>query len=134
MRLFKPIISVLLPVILFGNIAKAQWVYPPAFANDFINHGGKGLTVNTPLSIAGPLSYSFAAAGASPWGAPLTVPYNNVQVVKPADSTGCGTLSSLSGKFALVFRGNCEFSLKALHAQQAGATGVIIVNNAPGFI
>lgn len=34
----------------------------------------------------------------------------------------------LSNKILLVRRGKCEFSLKALHAQQQGAIGVIIVN------
>lgn len=36
------------------------------------------------------------------------------------------------GKFALIYRGTCEFGAKALAAQTAGATGVIIVNNLLG--
>ncbi|MBK8285445.1 MAG: M36 family metallopeptidase [Ahniella sp.] len=36
---------------------------------------------------------------------------------------------SLAGKIALVDRGNCEFGLKGLNAQNAGATGMVVVNN-----
>src|SRR5690606_34886022 len=32
----------------------------------------------------------------------------------------------------IVYRGDCEFGAKALNAQNAGAVGVVIVNNAPG--
>lgn len=37
-----------------------------------------------------------------------------------------------AGRIAIVDRGTCEFGFKALTAQQAGAVGVIVVNNAPG--
>jgi hypothetical protein len=48
------------------------------------------------------------------------------------DSLGCTALTNgadLVGKIAVVYRGVCEFGLKALNAEQAGAIGVIIVNN-----
>lgn len=53
----------------------------------------------------------------------------------PISHQGCNNLTNaaaLSGKIALVNRGECNFGLKALKAQQAGALGVVIVNNAPG--
>jgi len=37
--------------------------------------------------------------------------------------------TDLTGKIALIRRGICNFTLKAWNAQQAGAVGVIIVNN-----
>ena len=37
-----------------------------------------------------------------------------------------------NGKIALIDRGVCEFGVKALNAQQAGAIGVIITNNTAG--
>jgi hypothetical protein len=37
-----------------------------------------------------------------------------------------------AGAIALVDRGSCEFGFKALTAQNAGAIGVIVVNNSPG--
>ena len=38
-----------------------------------------------------------------------------------------------AGAIAVVDRGGCEFGFKALTAQNAGAIGVIVVNNAPGI-
>jgi hypothetical protein len=43
-------------------------------------------------------------------------------------------VTSKTGHIALVYRGSCEFGMKALRAQQAGAIGVVIVNNVPGLI
>jgi minor extracellular serine protease Vpr len=39
---------------------------------------------------------------------------------------------SLTGKIALIQRGVCGFYLKAIHAQQAGAAGVVLFNNVAG--
>lgn len=54
------------------------------------------------------------------------------------DSLGCeGPLlnaSMVRGKIAVVYRGACEFGAKALAAYQAGAVGVVIINNQPGMI
>ncbi len=45
------------------------------------------------------------------------------------DSLGCGTISNdLSGKIAVIYRGDCEFGLKAFNAESAGAIAVIIIN------
>ena len=63
----------------------------------------------------------------------------------PISAFSCNTLptGSLNGKIAVVFRGDgstntnngaCEFSLKALNAQNAGAVGVIIVNRNPNEV
>ena len=41
---------------------------------------------------------------------------------------------SLTGKVALIRRGTCSFYQKAFNAQTAGAAGVVLYNNAPGFI
>lgn len=53
-----------------------------------------------------------------------------------AESTadGCTALpaGSLSGHVALIRRGGCSFYIKASNAQAAGATGVVLYNNAPG--
>ncbi|MEM6638845.1 MAG: PA domain-containing protein [Pseudomonadota bacterium] len=50
-------------------------------------------------------------------------------------SDGCQALTPLSaaavaGNVALIDRGNCNFTVKTLNAQAAGATAVIIANNA----
>jgi subtilisin family serine protease len=49
-------------------------------------------------------------------------------------SDACNPIASvsLSGKVALVSRGNCFFSVKLRNVQAAGGVGAIVVNNAPG--
>ena len=44
------------------------------------------------------------------------------------DGLACSALpaGSLNGAFALILRGNCNFSVKVINAQNAGATGVIL--------
>lgn len=49
-----------------------------------------------------------------------------------SNSNGCSAITNVSGKIAVIDRGGCAFAIKALAAQNGGATGVIIVNNAPG--
>src|SRR5690348_194581 len=50
-------------------------------------------------------------------------------------SQGCNTIvSNVTGKIALVDRGTCSFGQKAAMAQQAGAVGILICNNAAGII
>lgn len=49
-----------------------------------------------------------------------------------ADSLGCNAIvngGEIAGKIAMVYRGACEFGQKALNAQNAGAIGVVIINN-----
>jgi hypothetical protein len=56
-----------------------------------------------------------------------TNPYGN-----PYSQEGCNALTNnLAGKIAVVYRGTCNFSAKALSAQNAGAVAVIIVNRDP---
>lgn len=60
-------------------------------------------------------------------GVPTT---GEVAYSEPAD--GCVDLTNdLTGKIALVTRGVCEFGVKVLNAENAGAIGVIICNDAP---
>lgn len=96
--------------------------------------------VLSPASVQGnytPISYT------SGWGADLTIAANaitgKIVVVDDGttdDSLGCNTLvnaSSIAGNIAMVYRYNCEFGVKALNAQDAGAIGVIVVNNGPAM-
>lgn len=53
----------------------------------------------------------------------------------PVAAEGCGPLiNDLTGKIAVIYRNTCEFGLKALNAQNAGAVGVIIVNRNPNEV
>jgi len=51
----------------------------------------------------------------------------------PPTSDACTPLTNnVVGRIVLVDRGTCSFALKTLAAENAGAIGVIIANNAPG--
>lgn len=106
-------------------------------------------SVEEPASISG--FYDFTAAG-NGWGLTSLAGVLVIDTIvmandgtsgvnaqgNPAYATGCNPLTagSLTGKIAMVFRGDggtpgiggCEFGAKALNCQNAGAIAVIIVN------
>lgn len=96
------------------------------------------VSVLAPSGVAG--YYGYTSANSDGWGFP--VGYAQVQgtAVLVDDGSafsdlGCSPLVNglqLSGNIAVVYRGNCEFSLKALNAQNAGAIAVVVINNQPG--
>jgi len=52
-----------------------------------------------------------------------------------ADSLGCDTANvgpDVNGKIAVIYRGTCEFGVKAMGAESHGARAVIIINNVAG--
>lgn len=63
----------------------------------------------------------------------------DVEIVRMVDDTdtttdGCETgenPEAVAGKMAMIDRGGCDFTIKAINAQSAGAIGVIVVNNTP---
>lgn len=86
------------------------------------------------VSVTAPVARNYGALGAD-FGASLTATgvAGTVATTTPAD--GCTAISTpLAGKVALIDRGACDFSTKALNAQQAGASAVIIANNQPTAI
>ncbi len=110
----------------------------PSFeSNWYADYVGQRVSISSPASIGGALSYTIAndgAGGANEWGGAITSTVTQ-EVVKADPYEACVNLNNgaaLNGKIALVKRGNCEFGEKALRAQQAGAVAVIIVNNVPG--
>ncbi|MFN3307908.1 MAG: S8 family serine peptidase [Anaerolineales bacterium] len=49
-------------------------------------------------------------------------------------ANGCSSITNnLTGKIALIDRGSCTFVTKVKNAQTAGAVGVLVANNVPGF-
>lgn len=97
------------------------------------------LLVNLPSSVAGVKTFTKSNDGTtstSNWGRAIDSFWYMVPLVKPdtSNSIGCNPIpaNSMTGKFAMIFRGSCQFSDKALNAQNAGAMGIIIVNNVPG--
>jgi len=91
--------------------------------------------VNSPADVAG--SYDFSER-ADEWGANLLDSIWTGDAVLMDDgvdpnSDGCTpTTNDYKDKMVFVDRGACSFSLKAYHAELAGAVGCIIINNAPG--
>jgi subtilisin family serine protease len=51
-----------------------------------------------------------------------------------ADACAALPAGSLTGAVALIRRGTCSFYTKAFNAQTAGAVGVVLYNNIPGFV
>ncbi len=100
--------------------------------------GGKILNVTAPAPAVG----SYFASASDTWGGAITeVPVTGEVVISDdgtgsSDSTkGCNPpVNNLVGKIAMVDRGVCQFGLKALVAQQAGAIACIICNYEEGTI
>lgn len=94
---------------------------------------GQAVVVNSPATIAGTLQFGTATG----WGADINTNIWTADVVFMEDlgmntTDGCDTVTNkaaLAGKIVLVNRGTCNFSFKALQAQDWGAIGCIIVNN-----
>jgi PKD repeat protein len=97
--------------------------------------GGEVITVNSPASIAGPISV-FAEANFGPCEYDATG--NAVLAVPSRGCTALTNAAAVAGKIAIIDRGgstasfNCTFQLKVKNAQDAGAIGVIIVDSVPG--
>jgi len=84
-----------------------------------------------------PITARYSATGAT-FGPALTTTglTGNVTLVNDGKDTptdACSRIAtSLAGRIALVDRGTCNFTDKALNAQRAGATGIIVMNNVGG--
>ncbi len=92
------------------------------------------LHVTAPASIAGYFSSRAAAFGpAFPNGLTGTVVQGTDDTIDgPSATDCCGALTngpSVSGKIALIDRGDCNFTVKVKNAQNAGAIAVIMVNH-----
>jgi len=120
----------------FGRIV---WDGPAVTAAlpSVLSFGSPEVRVLAPASIAG--SYQFGTAS---FGAPISSPGISASVVAavddanaagPATNDGCTAFTNaaaVSGKIALIERGTCGFTVKVKNAQDAGAIGAIIYNNA----
>jgi PA domain/LVIVD repeat len=91
---------------------------------------------------SGPAAGTYEATGAT-WGTPVpqaglsgNVVAVNDGVAAPGGGTvtdGCEPFSVPAGSIALVDRGFCGFVVKAANAQAAGASAILVANNAPGL-
>jgi PA domain/LVIVD repeat len=97
------------------------------------------VTVDEPSSAAG----TYPAAGAA-WGTRPSAAGLSGDIVAADDGVigagtppgtvtdGCEPFTVPAGSIALVDRGFCNFTVKALNAQAGGASALIVANNAPG--
>ncbi len=88
------------------------------------------LKVNSP----GAINYR---VGTASFGPALSSPGITANVAQSAPADGCTALTNpaeISGKIALIDRGNCNFSVKVKNAQNAGAVGVVIADNVAGAV
>jgi hypothetical protein len=129
------------------NTYKLSWTGPRVFADvpSVLAFGIPVVFINSPSSIAGRYNANLPSYGPEPSAAGLTG--NIVQAMDPSDTGGMSTTDACSpltnaaavaGNIAIVDRGSCSAKIKTLNAQNAGAIGVIVVNNvagspAPGF-
>ncbi len=97
------------------------------------------MLVQEPANLAG--SYNFTYSSNNGWGADM----DTVAITAEAafafdgtateDSLACEEVvnsADIEGKIAVVYRGECNFSLKAHNVQDSGAVACIIINNVPG--
>jgi hypothetical protein len=95
------------------------------------------LYVTTPVpGVTGYYDYNTAAFGPpvvnpSSFGTLATVLADPTNVLACAP-LNAAVIAAVSGKVAIIDRGTCSFAVKVKNAQNAGAIGVIIANNAAG--
>jgi uncharacterized repeat protein (TIGR01451 family) len=88
--------------------------------------GGSALRVTSPEVISGGYNTGLPTFGPGISSTPLI---GQVAISEPA--IACDPLTNdLTGKVALITRGECNFSLKVFNAQEAGAIAAIICNDA----
>jgi hypothetical protein len=80
-------------------------------------------------------------SGSATFGPPVTeggLPGELMPIADQGTGPGCSPFNAMntlaaSGKIVMIDRGVCTFAAKVKNAQNAGAIGVIIANNAPGL-
>ena len=121
------------------NVRNVSWRGPAVTASvpERLQPGVPFLNVSGPPDAAGDYLVGTAAWGRplddGPLEGPLQLALDPADPAGPSPTDACSPLTeSLAGKVALIDRGTCAFTVKALNAQNAGAIAAIFVNNAPG--
>jgi hypothetical protein len=121
------------------NVRKVSWdgINVNKAVPDVLAPGEPAVVVLSPAVLG-----AFAVGDAA-FGPPLTSTGVTGEVVigldaadaasGPSPTDACGPIENdLTGKIALVDRGTCAFTIKVKNAQDAGAIGVLVADNAPG--
>jgi extracellular elastinolytic metalloproteinase len=95
--------------------------------------GDQNFIVNAPGTIQGAYYSITAVFGAQFLDEPITADVVLVDDPGTSLSIGCDPpTNNVSGKIALIDRGTCNFTVKVLNAQNAGALAVVMINNVDG--
>ncbi|KAA9338761.1 metalloprotease [Hymenobacter busanensis] len=97
--------------------------------------GPETFSITAPSSLAGFYISRLASFAAPLPATPITGKLVLASTATGVGQEGCSALNNaaaMSGNIALVYRGSCDFYVKAYYAQQAGATAVVMINNLPG--
>jgi hypothetical protein len=122
------------------NVRKVSWsgMHVNADVPNVLSPGEPALLVTSPAGL-GPFMVGTASFGAAL--STTAVTGQVVQALDPADAAGPTTFDACSpitnaaavaGNIALVDRGTCAFVIKVKNAQNAGAIGVVVADNAAG--
>jgi subtilisin family serine protease len=84
-----------------------------------------GMTVNSPPAVAG--NYEAATGDFGSLDPDTT---GDLAIAAPLDA--CTSLPDMTGEIAFIQRGTCEFTTKIRNAENAGAIGALVFNNADG--
>ncbi|MEO7066132.1 MAG: PA domain-containing protein [Rhodanobacter sp.] len=110
---------------------------------------GKNVKEQAPLALGKPMvlhisaptaavgDYSFSQSGSPIPATPTNFSGSIVVAVTGVNNEGCAPFDNavaVTGHVVLIDRGTCAFDVKATNAIAAGASGVIIANNAAGTI
>jgi hypothetical protein len=96
--------------------------------------------VLSPSELQGSYVHSWAEPGTDSWATPDMLLVENRVIgdlalavdATAADSLACEAIANpgdIAGKIALIYRGTCNYSVKAKHCQDAGAIAVVLINN-----
>jgi len=113
----------------------ASWshIFGGSTGTTFFN-GNAEVTINSPGSISGKLVAIKATFGPdinTALTGNLVLPNDGTT----ASSEGCNTFlnaGEINGNMVVVERGSCNFTVKVKNAQDAGAIGVLVINNVSG--
>ena len=126
--------------VLWNNLTPAQRV-SAALDDGHLAFSGATVVAEAPLALGLPDVYRVTApAGAvgeygyaqASFGPTATATNFTGAVAQAVPNDGCAAItnaSAIAGKVALIDRGTCDFTVKSLNAQAAGATAVLLANN-----
>ncbi len=93
---------------------------------------GPALTIHSPSSVAGVYQVSLASFGPQFSGGSDPTVRADLVLAQPVLACGALPAAQVGGRIAVVDRGSCDFDIKVRNAQNAGAVGVLVVNNVAG--